>query len=376
MSAMSGEQKMLDHFGVKILKPRHFLEPFTSTIFTFNFTTEYAQEIFVSAKESFSNMWGFSSKISINISISILFWIIVTLVDIFSSLNTKLLNYRRGDIPKRFMIKKKRTKLRQSRSLVVITLLIIALTMLDTSHINISESKLNDTSLISTELNVSAIYLISKGKSLRPNFLLIFLICGDVNPNPGPTVKIPCSQCLRTIAKNHRSVKCEKCELTFHIKCANMKPGEFLRLKNDETASFYCQFCLNNTLPFASQEENDTHIDEIFLEAIKELNLTSQSKLNIGHLNMNGLRSKIDFLRVFLQENPFDVFCLNETKIDSGVCVLAKYLSMAMFPSVKIEPRTEVGHLSMWQIISLLRNYKTYRVRNVKQYELKSKARN
>ena len=75
------------------------------------------------------------------------------------------INYRRGDIPKRFMIKKKRTKLRQSRSLVVITLLIIALTMLDTSHNNISESKLNDTSLISTELNVSSIYLISKGKS-------------------------------------------------------------------------------------------------------------------------------------------------------------------------------------------------------------------
>ena len=156
-----------------------------------------------------------------------------------------------------------------------------------------------------------------------------------------------------------------------------MKPGEFLRLKNNETASFYCQFCLNNTLPFASQEENDTHIDEVFLEAIKKLNLTSQSKLNIGHLNINGLRSKIEnFLRVFLQENPFDVFCLNETKIDCGVCVLAKYLSMAVFPSVKIEPRTEVGHLSMWQIISLLRNYQTHRVRNVKQYGLKSKARN
>ena len=276
------------------------------------------------------------------------------------------------------MIKKKRTKLRQSRSFVVITLLIIALSMLDTSYDNTSESKLNDTSLISSELNVnniSAIYLISKGKSLRPNFLLIFLICGDVNPNPGPTVKIPCSQCLRTIAKNHRSVKCEKCELTFHIKCANMKPAEYLRLKNNETASFCCQFCLNNTLPFATQEEDDTHIDEDFLEAIEELNLTSQSKLNIGHLNINGLRSKIDFLRVFLQENPFEVFCLNETKIDSSVCVSEISIN-GYVPFRQDRTANGGGHLSMLPIISPLRNYQIYRTRNVKQYGLKSKARN
>ena len=155
MSAMSGEQEVLDHLGVKILKPRHTSESFTSTIFIFNVTTEYAQEIFISAKESFSNLWGFSSKISINFSIPVLFWVILTLVDIFSSVNTKLLNYRRGDIPKRFMIKKKRTKLRQSRSFVVITLLIIALSMLDTSYDNTSESKLNDTSLISCLLYTS-----------------------------------------------------------------------------------------------------------------------------------------------------------------------------------------------------------------------------
>ena len=59
--------------------------------------------------------------------------------------------------------------------------------------------------------SLSSIFILSKGKTIRPNILLIFLVCGDVNPNPGPTGKAQCPHCFRTIAKNHRFVKCEKC---------------------------------------------------------------------------------------------------------------------------------------------------------------------
>ena len=41
--------------------------------------------------------------------------------------------------------------------------------------------------------------------------------------------------------------------------------------------------------------------------------------INIAHLNINGLRSKIDFLKIFLLQEKLDVICLNETKIDSTV---------------------------------------------------------
>ena len=40
--------------------------------------------------------------------------------------------------------------------------------------------------------------------------------------------------------------------------------------------------------------------------------------LKIGHLNIRSLPKHLDELRIFLQENPFDVFCLNETWLNSS----------------------------------------------------------
>ena len=93
--------------------------------------------------------------------------------------------------------------------------------------------------------NLSSISVMSKGRVLRPNNFFIFLICGDINPNPGPTNKIQCSCCFRTIAKNHRFVKCTKCELSFHIKCASVK----VELLSDPSNSFICNSCLNDKTP-------------------------------------------------------------------------------------------------------------------------------
>jgi len=47
--------------------------------------------------------------------------------------------------------------------------------------------------------------------------------------------------------------------------------------------------------------------------------LFKNSSLNIAHLNVNGLRSKLDFVKILLNQEKFDVFCVNETKIDSTV---------------------------------------------------------
>ena len=40
--------------------------------------------------------------------------------------------------------------------------------------------------------------------------------------------------------------------------------------------------------------------------------------LKIGHLNIRSLPKQLDELRIFLRENPFDVFCLNETWLNSS----------------------------------------------------------
>ena len=41
--------------------------------------------------------------------------------------------------------------------------------------------------------------------------------------------------------------------------------------------------------------------------------------LNIAHLNVNGLRSKLDYLKIVVNKNRFDILCLNETKIDGSI---------------------------------------------------------
>ena len=63
---------------------------------------------------------------------------------------------------------------------------------------------------LTSVVNDMSIFVISKGKILRPNNLLLFLLCRDINPNHGPNMKAKFNQCFRTITKNHRFVQCEK----------------------------------------------------------------------------------------------------------------------------------------------------------------------
>ena len=83
-----------------------------------------------------------------------------------------------------------------------------------------------------------------------------------------------------------------------------------------------CQSCFSAQLPFSEVENLEVFDEEevvLPLDLNDDLVLTDKSSLNIGHFNINGLRSKIDFLRIFLHKHKFDILCLNETKIDSTV---------------------------------------------------------
>lgn len=64
------------------------------------------------------------------------------------------------------------------------------------------------------------------------------LSCGDVNTNPGPVGALnsrsnppensrnACQLCERTVARNHRTLKCTQCNLLTHLKCGGMSPAE------------------------------------------------------------------------------------------------------------------------------------------------------
>ena len=86
---------------------------------------------------------------------------------------------------------------------------------------------------------------------------------GDINPNPGPE---KCASCSRTVAKNHRSLRCSSCDCLMHIKCGNVRPYQFLQIIATTLTSWKCPGCdLFSELPFfkldnielASEFEND-----------------------------------------------------------------------------------------------------------------------
>ena len=235
-----------------------------------------------------------------------------------------MLNYRVIDTPRRLLIKRKRPRSRNLRVITLFSLLIIVMI------------RTNDTSTPDAPLNYvhgsfdlvddfSSLFILSKCKPLRVNVFLILLLSGDIETNPGPATtlsnKMICDLCVRTIARNTTPVVCSECQGLFHRSCSGITVTFHKKILRNEK-SYVCQSCYLNALPFANDDFVEIFDDEeipIELNLNENLNLTQEGSLNIAHLNINGLRSKISFLKIFLRQHKFDILCLNETKIDSTV---------------------------------------------------------
>ena len=76
--------------------------------------------------------------------------------------------------------------------------------------------------------------------------LIRLFISGDVCLNPGPD---KCEICRRTIARNHRTLSCDVCNRSFHIKCQAFTPQYIRRLTR---TNWTCNICFSNLLPFVN----------------------------------------------------------------------------------------------------------------------------
>ena len=114
-------------------------------------------------------------------------------------------------------------------------------------------------------------------------------------------------------------VSCVECNSSYHIAHANVSPRLYNRMQVDETITFTCRSCIFKSLPFYEVDVFGDQDDFVMPDHIEPLNLFKKSCLNIAHLNVNGLRSKLDFIKILLHQEKFDLLCLNETKIDSTV---------------------------------------------------------
>lgn len=73
---------------------------------------------------------------------------------------------------------------------------------------------------------------------------------GNIDAYLGPDV---CSMCNRRVARNHRAVNGDNCNIWCHIKCASIKPSEYKSFQCLSSFFWWCPRCQSSSLPFASE---------------------------------------------------------------------------------------------------------------------------
>ena len=68
----------------------------------------------------------------------------------------------------------------------------------------------------------------------------------------------PCGICLTPVAKNHKVVKFDNCDLWIHIKCNKTNVQIYKSLINDNTV-WYSLTCSKKLYPFSTLNDNDFH---------------------------------------------------------------------------------------------------------------------
>ena len=149
------------------------------------------------------------------------------------------------------------------------------------------------------------------------------LLSGDIEINPGPA-RNTCGECGHLLRKNLKKfLKCEVCELTFHVKCAGMQDRDYLEIRKscNKWACFKC------SLPQFSDSLFESGNEDIFNECpdISEdcdLDLTTQclkKGLKVGILNINRLLPHLDQLSITVKALGLNIVCVNETWLNNTV---------------------------------------------------------
>ena len=160
------------------------------------------------------------------------------------------------------------------------------------------------------------------------------LTSGDISLNPGPSSSpSKCSVCSKTIARNHRALRCDRCTKWCHIKCGNVKPCDYRNLQRLTTFDWTCPRCLQTTEIIASVPRNESIPAAVTATMNDNVNLTQSQEnpflvlkqslgdnnLKIGHLNINGLVNKLCEVQHLLYLVKFDLLGITETHLNSSV---------------------------------------------------------
>ncbi|PIK46418.1 hypothetical protein BSL78_16704 [Apostichopus japonicus] len=162
-------------------------------------------------------------------------------------------------------------------------------------------------------------------------FIYLLLMAGDIHTNPGPNYKFPCGLCSKPVRINQRGIQCDNCNIWYHIKCTDVSVATYDRLSGTDE-DWLCNQC---QVPFqfadsffdSDQSLSDTSLDSTSTDTATSTNITNGNPfdidlprgLKICHLNIQGIRSSYDTLKLSMASKPFDVITLSETNLNDSV---------------------------------------------------------
>ena len=136
---------------------QHYTEPLISPVFICNVTKAVVLDTFFTAKERISMLWRFSHIFFCHIFVSLILCVITTLFQISSNLTTNYSNYKRCEVPKSFLIKRKQHQLKQPRWIIILIIVIIRINISDHLLTNIVKSLVQLSVIILRQLKLLTI---------------------------------------------------------------------------------------------------------------------------------------------------------------------------------------------------------------------------
>ena len=172
-----------------------------------------------------------------------------------------------------------------------------------------------------------------KCKDHRVFFRFLLLLSGDIHLHPGPTYS-PCSLCNRSVRKG---LPCNQCGLWVHKRCdkiSDIDYDSYCRVPRNQM-NYVCLSCQSKAsefhsdqLPFADSSFTEPSSEELntsdvnFEEHLTDTDIWANFNkrgLHFLHLNVNGLLSKIEELRLTAQKTNAAVIGILEAKLDESV---------------------------------------------------------
>ena len=122
--------------------------------------------------------------------------------------------------------------------------------------------------------------------------LLIIIMGGDVQPNPGP-VRYPCGMCSRPVASNHRGLECDECGYWVHIRCGSVTSKDYDALLEKGEFTWICPGCALPNFSDSFFEDTDLADDNLY-DSLSDLEISGSNDTDSQTNESSSTKSKLD----------------------------------------------------------------------------------